>query len=123
MSSDDVKEAIDSADMDSVAEDVEEIDEDRSRWDKAPYWGWLLLVFGGAAAVILWAIDTGRFDFAFQFTGAVDLSGPLQEAVTWGVRILIFITAIAALVVAPGDYLATILRVLDGFSYPSNEDE
>jgi len=119
MSSDDLADA----DLEAAADDVEDIDEDRSRWDKAPYWAWLLLVFGGATAIIGGAIATGRFDFAFTFTGTVDAGQALEELLVWGVRIFLFVTLVAALVVAPGDYLAAILRFLDGISYNTDDEE
>jgi len=122
MTDEDVEQAVADADLDQVADDVEDIDEDRSHCDKAPYWAWLVLVFGGAAATIVVAIETGAWEVGFTFTGTIDLSGPAQEVVTWLARIFLFVTLVAALVVAPGDYIATLLRILDGFSYDDDNE-
>jgi hypothetical protein len=117
----DVEQAVADADLDQVADDVEDIDEDRSHWDKAPYWAWLVLVFGGTVAAIGVAIETGTVGEWLAFTDPIDLSDPAQEAVTWLTRIFLFVTLVAALVVAPGDYIATLLRILDGFSYDDED--
>jgi hypothetical protein len=120
--SDDVQEAVANADLDEAADQAEDIDEGRSGWDKAPFWGYLLLMLLLPFGLLVYLLHTGRLDFLIEVVATIDLSGPLNEAATWGVRIILFVGFISALVIAPGDYLAMILRALDGFSYDEDDE-
>jgi hypothetical protein len=123
MSSDDVGDAVGRADLDEVAEDAEDIDEDRSWRDKSPFAVWLLFVFGLPTVVFLLGFVTGQFQFDVTIAATIDISAAAQEALRWLVRLVIFFTAMSILVLLPGDYLAMVLRALDGFSYQEDDDD
>jgi hypothetical protein len=123
MSSDDVGDAVGRADLDEVAEDAEDIDEDRSWRDKSPFAVWLLFVFGLPTVVFLLGFVTGQFQFDVTIAATIDISAAAQEALRWLVRLVIFFTAMSILVLLPGDYLAMVLRAPDGFSYQEDDDD
>lgn len=123
MSADDARDALADADLDEAAEDVEDIDEGRTWEDKLPFVAWLAFVFGLPTLVFLFLLVTGQIQFDATIIAEIDLSGPAQEAATWLVRLIIFGTVMSILVILPGDYLAMLLRALDGFNYNDSDDD
>lgn len=111
-----VEEAVDEADLEEAAEQIEEADEDRRFEDNLPFWLWLACVFGGitlagAGAVYLGVVEIGAITIT---AGEVDLSNQIQTLITALVWVFIGVTVIAALVVAPGEYLSAIAAAADG---------
>jgi len=116
MSSDDVKEVIDEAHLSEAGERMAEADEDRSHYDNLPYWLWLIFVYGSivvvvAGAVVFGVVEIGTFVIK---ASEIDVSDPLQTAITGLVYLLLAGTAIVMLVVLPGEYLSALSGAAEG---------
>lgn len=125
-SPDEVSDAVGDADLEEAAEQIEEADDDRTFEDNLPFWIWLAVVFGGilaigAGSVYFGAVEIGTFTIT---AGEIDLSNQIEVLATALVYVFIGITIIAALVVAPGSYLAALAAALDGaVNGRSNEED
>jgi len=122
------KEAIDAAseaDLEEAGERMAEADEDRGLRDNLPFWLWLAFVYGGLAltfALTVWFDVIAIGTFVLE-AGNVDISGPLKFLARGLVYIFVATTAIATLVVAPGEYLAAIAGAAEGAAGNISNDE
>jgi len=95
----------------------EDIDEDRTLRDKAPYWVWLAGVALTILSAVTYSIHTGIITPEIGVVAhEVDISSEINLLVRGLVYIFLGFTLLAALVVAPGEYLATLSDIADNYN-------
>jgi len=98
--------------------DDSQISEER-RWF---FRAWLAGVFLFAVGVLFVLVRGGYIGLDIAFVGEVNLARPAEWLLTGLVALFLFVTLIAALVVAPGNYLEFLSRLLAGYERDGSQE-